>query len=85
MLSPDLTPELVWRRSRLVLWSAYGLGLLLITHDLRILPGLVDRLVLVEQGRVVEELPSADLTLARSEMAQRLVRSTQRIAGGRLG
>jgi oligopeptide/dipeptide ABC transporter ATP-binding protein len=38
-----------------------GMGLLLITHDLAVVAGLVDRTVVMYDGRVVEEAPTAAL------------------------
>lgn len=35
-----------------------GVGILFVTHDLRLLPGFADRIVVLEAGRVVEEAPS---------------------------
>lgn len=61
-----------------------GIGLLLITHDLRILPGLADRLLVMDQGQIVERLSTADLARAQSATGKRLVAATRRIAGRRL-
>ncbi len=57
-----------------------GLGLLVITHDLRILPGLADRVLLMEAGRIVERLDHADLSRATSALGRRMVAATRRIA-----
>lgn len=64
-----------------------GAGILLITHDLRLLPGLAHRVVLMESGHTVEELDPHALIAGRatSEPGQRLLRATQRVAGGTLG
>jgi len=64
-----------------------GIGVLFITHDLRILPGLADAVLVMENGCVVErttplELQSGELT---SAPARRLVEATRRVAAGRLG
>jgi ABC-type glutathione transport system ATPase component len=66
---------------------AEGIGLLLITHDLRLLPGFADDLVVMDQGRVVERAdPNALVSGSLSSQAARtLLRATRRIAGGRLG
>ncbi|RME21439.1 MAG: ABC transporter ATP-binding protein [Deltaproteobacteria bacterium] len=61
-----------------------GHGLLFITHDLRVVPGLADDVLVMHQGRVVEQLPAADLHAARAPAARALVEATARIAGGRL-
>jgi len=67
--------------------AAEGIGVLFITHDLRILPGFADEVLVMEEGRVVERL-SAD-RLRDGDLAsgpgQRLVEATRRVAGGRLG
>lgn len=64
-----------------------GVGLLMITHDLRLLPGFAHEVRFLDRGRLVETAhPSAlvDDSLT-SEPARRLVAATRRIAGGRLG
>jgi peptide/nickel transport system ATP-binding protein len=38
-----------------------GLGLLFITHDLRVAAQLCDRVIVMHQGRIVEEGPTAQL------------------------
>lgn len=62
-----------------------GVGILLITHDLRILPDFADRVYLMDQGHVVEVISGPELPNATSPTGRRLVQATQRIAGGRLG
>lgn len=63
-----------------------GLGVLLVTHDLRALSGCADRVVCMDGGRVVEDVPIAALLRGEmaSEPARRLLDATRRIAGGRL-
>jgi len=61
-----------------------GCGLLLITHDLRIVPRHADMVAVMDQGEVVELLPADRLSQARSEPAQALLQATARIAGGLL-
>lgn len=61
-----------------------GVGVLLITHDLRLVPRWCDDLVVMAQGRVVETLPATSLELARSPEARALLSATARIAGGLL-
>lgn len=59
-----------------------GCGVLLITHDLRIVPSLVDEAALMDAGRLVETLPARQLALARSEAGRRLLEATRPVAGG---
>lgn len=59
-----------------------GLGLLFITHDLRILPGFADRVVLMAGGRTIEE--AATPGALQSAVGRALVEGTRKIAGGRL-
>lgn len=61
-----------------------GVGLVVITHDLRILPGLADRLVFLDGGRVVEELAGGHPDRATSELGRRLLAATARIDAGRV-
>jgi peptide/nickel transport system ATP-binding protein len=42
----------------------FGLGLLFITHDLRVAAQLCDRVIVMSQGRIVESGPTADLYAA---------------------
>jgi ABC-type dipeptide/oligopeptide/nickel transport system ATPase component len=65
----------------LVRLRALGHGVLLVTHDLRILPGLADRIVVLEGGRTVEE--AAELGALKLG-GKALLDATVRIAGGRL-
>jgi len=64
-----------------------GMGILMITHDLRIVPDLADEVVLMDRGRVVEtSTPKAfRLGLLRSDAGHRLFDATERISAGRLG
>ena len=62
-----------------------GVGILLITHDLRILPDFADRVYLMDKGRVVEVIAGSGLPNATSPTGRRLVQATRKIAGGRLG
>lgn len=58
-----------------------GLGVLLITHDLRILPGLADRVVVMDGGILLEEA-SAPAALVGAGRA--LMEATRKVAGGAL-
>ncbi len=64
-----------------------GIGVLLITHDLRILPDFADEVVVMDHGRMVERLTPQVLRggSPSSEVARSLVAATRRIAGGSLG
>ncbi|MFT7519762.1 MAG: ABC-type glutathione transport system ATPase component [Kiritimatiellia bacterium] len=64
-----------------------GIGVVLITHDLRVLPGLADHVVILHKGRVVERCTTDALQRGEleSEAGMRLVRATRRVAGGALG
>ena len=64
-----------------------GMGILFITHDLRLLPGFADRLLVMSDGEVVERTtPEALLDGGATSAAGReLVAATRRIAGGALG
>ena len=59
-----------------------GVGVLLVTHDLRQIPGLVDEVLFVHGGRVVERCAGTDLREIRSAPARALVEATGRVAGG---
>ena len=61
-----------------------GLGVLFITHDLRLVPRLADRVVVLDQGAVAETMPATELHGARSQAARLLLTATARIAGGAL-
>ncbi|MFD4831311.1 ABC transporter ATP-binding protein [Streptomyces uncialis] len=55
-----------------------GVGLLWITHDLSSLDGLADRIVVLHDGRIVEDGPAARVTSApRSPAAKRLHAATR--------
>jgi ABC-type dipeptide/oligopeptide/nickel transport system ATPase component len=64
-----------------------GIGVLFITHDLRILPGVADRVLVMENGEVVEMTTALKLETGEleSEPGRRLAEATRRVAGGRLG
>jgi ABC-type glutathione transport system ATPase component len=64
-----------------------GIGILLVTHDLRVLPGLADELLVMDRGRIVEKAhPDALLRGQLTDPASaRLLEATRRVAGGRLG
>ena len=61
-----------------------GIGILLITHDLRIVPTLAARVVVLHAGQVVDELDAQDLEAGSSPHTRRLLVATARVAGGLL-
>lgn len=61
-----------------------GVGVLFITHDLRLVPRLADHLRVMHGGRVVEDLPTDQLHALQDPAAQALWDATARIAAGRL-
>lgn len=73
----DILTELVRLRSE-------GMGVLLITHDLRILQDVADEVVVMDQGTVAERTTAADLAQGKlsSEPARRLFEATQRVDPG---
>jgi ABC-type dipeptide/oligopeptide/nickel transport system ATPase component len=62
-----------------------GVGILLITHDLRLVPRIAHRVVIMHAGRVRETLDAGALQAARSPEARALLAATARVAGGVLG
>jgi ABC-type dipeptide/oligopeptide/nickel transport system ATPase component len=56
-----------------------GIGILFITHDLRLLPGFADRLLVMDAGRIVEE--AAGPASLRGG-GRPLLEATRRISGG---
>ena len=67
--------------------SFSGVGLLVITHDLRLVPELANEVVVMDGGTVVERTTPEALVRGQveAEPTQRLLDATRRIAGGRLG
>ncbi len=61
-----------------------GIGLILITHDLRLVPDLADEVAVMHAGRIVDRLPADQLAEGRSPHTRHLLEATSRIAGGRL-
>ncbi len=60
-----------------------GIGLLFITHDLRVVPRVADEVLVMHAGSIVDRLPANALDRARSPWSRRLVEATARIAGRR--
>ncbi|HJN73151.1 MAG TPA: ATP-binding cassette domain-containing protein [Myxococcota bacterium] len=64
--------------------KAEGVGVLFITHDLRLVPHLGDQLLVMHAGRVVEDLPTSQLSRLEAPEALALWKATARISGGAL-
>ena len=52
-----------------------GLGLLLVTHDLSLLPGTIDQVVVLGGGEVVERGPARELLAAPQHPVSRALRA----------
>lgn len=75
-LDPSLRQGLL---EQLRLTRDSGVGLLLITHDLRLVRQLGDHLLVMDKGRIVEDRPAQDLAAMQSPEAQALWRATARL------
>lgn len=60
-----------------------GMGLIFISHDLRLVSSFCDRVLVMYAGRVVEELQASDLTRAKHPYTQGLFNCLPRIEGDR--
>lgn len=60
-----------------------GMGLIFISHDLRLVSSFCDRVLVMYAGRVVEELPSADLASAKHPYTQGLLNCLPTIGSDR--
>jgi len=58
-----------------------GMGLIFISHDLRLVSSFCDRVLVMYAGRVVEELAAADLANARHPYTQGLFKCLPQVAG----
>lgn len=56
-----------------------GLGLMFISHDLNLVRGYCDRVLIMYAGRIVEQLPASELDNARHPYTQGLLASLPRI------
>ncbi|MBN2800003.1 MAG: ABC transporter ATP-binding protein [Deltaproteobacteria bacterium] len=83
-LDPTVQEGILRHLTRL---KARGLGVLLITHDLRLLPELADEVLVMAAGRIEERVTPEALVAGalRSEAGVRLLEATRTIASGRLG
>ena len=64
--------------------KAEGVGVLFITHDLRLVPKLGDHLLVMHGGRIIEDLPTSQLSRIEAPEAVALWKATARISGGTL-
>ena len=60
-----------------------GMGLIFISHDLRLVARFCDRVLVMFKGRIVEELAAADLMHAKHPYTQGLLNCLPRIGGSR--
>jgi ABC-type glutathione transport system ATPase component len=60
----------------------HGIGVLFITHDLRIVPQLADEVLVMDGGRIEDHVAAQDLHESSSPTTQRLLEATARISGG---
>jgi peptide/nickel transport system ATP-binding protein len=60
-----------------------GMGLIFISHDLRLVARFCDRVLVMYKGRVVEEVAAAELTRAKHPYTQGLLNCLPRIGGDR--
>ena len=59
-----------------------GMGLIFISHDLRLVSSFCDRVLVMYAGRVVEELAASDLNHAKHPYTQGLFKCLPKIEGG---
>jgi ABC-type dipeptide/oligopeptide/nickel transport system ATPase component len=78
-LDPTVQEAILTELQRL---AGDGIGVLLITHDLRIVPRVADRVQIMDRGRTVESLPAQLLSGASSPEVRALIDATARVAGG---
>ncbi|TWF52112.1 peptide/nickel transport system ATP-binding protein [Neorhizobium alkalisoli] len=60
-----------------------GMGLIFVSHDLRLVSSFCDRVLVMYAGKVVEELPSADLSSAKHPYTQGLLNCLPKIGSDR--
>ena len=59
-----------------------GMGLIFISHDLRLVSSFCDRVLVMYAGQIVEEIAAADLAHAKHPYTQGLLNCLPRIEGG---
>ncbi|MFN3281322.1 MAG: ABC transporter ATP-binding protein [Tabrizicola sp.] len=60
-----------------------GMGLIFVSHDLRLVARFCDRVLVMYRGRIVEELPARELMAARHPYTRGLLNCLPRIGGAR--
>ncbi|KTR04324.1 peptide ABC transporter ATP-binding protein [Aureimonas ureilytica] len=78
----DVTVQLEVLRILDGLVSGRGMGLLFISHDLRLVSTFCDRVLVMYRGRIVEEIAADRLSEARHPYTQGLLACLPRIGGG---
>ncbi len=78
----DVTVQLEILRILDGLVRGRGMGLLFISHDLRLVSTFCDRVLVMYRGRIVEEIGAARLSEARHPYTQGLLACLPRIGGG---
>jgi ABC-type glutathione transport system ATPase component len=83
-LDPTIQAEILGELRRL---ADTGVGILLITHDLRTLPGLADEIVVFDEGCTVEQTTPERLRLGEVSHAatRRLLEATRKVSLGSIG
>ncbi len=76
----DVTVQLEVLRILDRLVAGRGMGLIFISHDLRLVSSFCDRVLVMYAGRVVEEIAAADLAQARHPYTQGLLNCLPRLA-----
>jgi ABC-type dipeptide/oligopeptide/nickel transport system ATPase component len=61
-----------------------SIGILFITHDLRVVHRVADEVIVLKDGQVVDRFAGSSLGDARHPVTTRLLRATVRIGGGPL-
>ena len=77
----DVTVQIEVLRILDRLVSDRGMGLIFISHDLRLVSSFCDRVLVMYAGRVVEELKASELARARHPYTQGLFKCLPRIEG----
>jgi len=65
--------------------AARGMGLVMISHDIDMVAGFCDRVLVMSEGRVVETLPAGGLAAADHPYTRALIAATPRLAPAGIG